>query len=578
MPSLLSPLLGIKKLNPDAQGFVKRSISIFMAHVFLVGITNTFMILFALEHVTVVELGWIVALQFAIQALTDYPTGALGDWVGQRWVLTVAAVFYSISFLFLSQASGFVTVLVAFLLFALAQGQESGAFVSWFDNNYKIYASEDQDRRIYSELMGKFTMFFQITMAVAFIGGAYIVHYSGRAAVFLFQGVGMLVIALIFFLFIKDHPSFVRDKPNFKAYFGLLGTGVTSTWKNRTLRLLILGIVISGAAMTVWGTFLLFPLYESYGKTDDLTGLIRSSIFVSGAIITGLMGVLSKRLHDTQKWLGLMVLISNACFFWGFVVMLQINPAPEDFSAVAAAVVVLFFALVNLPMSLRGVLMPRFFLDVIPDKNRNSVYSLIPTLVMVASIVSTSVGGAFVESTDTKIVLLVLGAVGLIGSVISAYAIFTHKSAIEEPVLTELLTPLTSFINKRYVDLQTIIPITVPPVWVAGKSARKIWDELVQVALADGQITDEERCLLSQIMGDVRLYAKMLEDALEDGIITKTEYTDLLKARELIWHQAHATALTSDGIGEDEHHILLKLAELMRSELPVPKINDEAHS
>jgi MFS family permease len=405
--------------------------------------TDTFFILYALQYVTLAELGYLTAIRFFVQAITDYPTGAVGDWIGQKWGLATASFFFALGYLALSQATSFNTLLIAFILLALASGQQSGAFISWFDNNYKHYSmDEDADRRIYSQLFGKFMMIFQITSAVAFIFGGIVVNFFGRAEVFLFQGVFFIFLIIILFIFIVDHPNLIRSKPEFKAYFNLLGEGLTSTWNNRTLRLLVFGIVISGSVMTIWGTFILFPMYEWYSKTDDLTAILRSTIFIIGAIITGFMGVLSKKIYNTQKWLALTILISDIFFFWGMFFMFNVNPAPNEFSMLPFVFVIFTFTVLTIPMTIQGILAQRFMLDIIPDKNRNSVYSLIPTLVVFASIITTALGGQIVSDLGEKNVLIGLGLIGLFGASISAWAVLKHKKEKPKEKLT-LIEPMT---------------------------------------------------------------------------------------------------------------------------------------
>ena len=42
--------------------------------------------------------GLLVIIRIVVQTLLDYPTGALGDWIGQRWIIASALICYSISF------------------------------------------------------------------------------------------------------------------------------------------------------------------------------------------------------------------------------------------------------------------------------------------------------------------------------------------------------------------------------------------------------------------------------------------------------------------------------------------------
>ncbi|MHA2222950.1 MAG: hypothetical protein ACXAAO_12960, partial [Candidatus Thorarchaeota archaeon] len=46
--------------------------------------------------------GTLVVVQMVVQILLDYPTGAIGDWIGQRYIVSSAAVSYAIAFFMVS--------------------------------------------------------------------------------------------------------------------------------------------------------------------------------------------------------------------------------------------------------------------------------------------------------------------------------------------------------------------------------------------------------------------------------------------------------------------------------------------
>ncbi|MHA2366355.1 MAG: MFS transporter, partial [Candidatus Hodarchaeales archaeon] len=427
MFNLLNKFLSISDLNSDAKRFISKAVSIMFVFVFVIMLTNTFLILFALEYLNISELGIVLAIQFAVQAISDYPTGAIGDWIGQRWVLFVASLSYGVGFFFLSLTQDFSGILISFSLIAFAQGQESGTFVSWFDNNYKLYAIEDKDRRIYSQFFGKFTMFYEIITAFSFILGGMIIVYSNRQHLFLVQAILLVFLSILFLVYIRDHKNIKRDKPNFKAYYRFLEDGIKTVIQNKTLRLMVLGLVISGAGFATWSGLILFPMYEEYGQSDEWTAILRATVFIFGAVMVGLAGITSKKIFNLQKWLSLAIISTDILFFIGMFIMLTFFPAPSNFALVSLAIVIFSFTFAFFPRFFADVLKPRFFLDVIPDKNRNAIYSLIPTLVLLVSIFFVSIGGILIETFGRKTVILILAVNGLIGSSITAYAIFKHK-------------------------------------------------------------------------------------------------------------------------------------------------------
>jgi MFS family permease len=555
-------VLGISDLNSEAKRFISRATGLMIVYVFAVMLTNTFLILHALEFVTLSQLSLILAAQFAVQAMADYPSGAIGDWLGQRWVLFVAALSYGIGFLVLSQAFDFASVLLAFILVAFAQSQESGTYIAWFDNNYKLYATEDKDRRIYSQFYGKFTMISEILTAVSFLLGGAFLSIIDRQLLFVIQGILLLFVSLMLLNFIRDHESLKRDKLKFRTYLRYLRGGVATAANNRTLRLMILGLVISGVGFAIWSGLILFPLYAEYAKTDAWTAILRSSVFILGAICIGAAGVFSKRIHRLQKWLALAVLLTDVLFFLGMYIMLQVNPVPSTFSLVPLVFVMLTFTVAFAPRYMADVLRPRFYLDLIPDENRNAVYSLIPTLILIVSVFALPAAGVLIEALGQEIVILILAVNGLVGSSITAFAIYRHKIEREiSPESAELCCPV---FPSKMIDTQTIIPLTLPCCWSFDPVTEYIWSQLRETALRDQVISEEEGTLIDRIVLDVRAYGEVLGKALEDGEIDKTEQQLLLTARERIWVEASNLAGEPGELSEEIEEILGRLTDLLK--------------
>jgi MFS family permease len=524
-------------------------------------ITNTFLILFTLEFLSLAELSIILALQAILQAMSDYPTGALGDWIGQRWILFIAALSYGLGFILLSQAVDFISVAIPFLLIAFARSQESGAFISWLDNNYKYYVHEDDDRRIYSRFFGKFAMLHEIIFAGSFIVGGITVTFFNRSFMFISQGISLVLISVFFLLLIRDHKAFKREKPEFKKYFQYLGGGVITVTKNKTLRLMILGLIISGTGFAVWSGLILFPLYEGYTKSDGYTAILRSTIFIFSAICTGIAGSISVRIRNLQKWLSIGVLSTDVLFFLGMFVMLVINPIPPTFNLMSVIIVVFFFTFAFSPRYMADVLKPRFYLDVIPDHNRNAIYSLIPTAILVISIIAIPLGGILIETIGLEITILVLAINGLIGSSLTAWAIYSHQieDRIDEKV-SEICCPI---FPSKMVDTQSIIPLSLPCCWSFDPVTEYIWRQLKATALQDMIFDEAELNLVENIMFNVREYGKVLEDALAKGIIDVNQQKQLKSARNRIWIEAHNIAVTSDGLSEDFQNIFTVLRSIL---------------
>ncbi|MBY8998915.1 MAG: MFS transporter, partial [Candidatus Thorarchaeota archaeon] len=498
---------------------------------------------------------------FAIQAIMSYPMGAIGDWIGQRWILFMAALMYGIGFIVLSQSVNFLSVLISFIFVALAQSQEAGTYIAWFDNNYKLYTTEDKDRRTYSQFYGKFTMFREILTALSFILGGIFLTFIGRQLMFIIQGILLMLVSLMLLRFIKDHKELKREKMNLSVYFRYLRGGVTTVAQNKTLRLMVLGLMISGAGWAIWSGLILFPFYAGYAVTDVGTALLRASIFILGALCTGAAGMASKRIGKLQKWLALAVLITDVLFFLGIYIMLLFNPVPSTFALMSFVFVILTFTIAFGPRYVGDVLRPRFYLDVIPDENRNAVYSLIPTLVMIVSIFAVPIGGLLLEILGQETTLLILALNGLFGSSITAFAIYRHK--VEREISAEAIDLCCPIFPSKMFDTQTIVPLSLPCCWSFDPVTEYIWNQLRETALTDQVISKEEGDLIDRIVLDVRTYGEVLGEALKDGKINKEEQQSMLRARERIWIEAHNIAVKPGDLSDDAKQILATLTDLL---------------
>ena len=528
---------------------------------FAVMLTNTFLILQGLKFVTLTELSMILAAQFTIQAIASYPAGAIGDWIGQRWVLFIAAVSYGIGFIILGYAFYFITVLVAFGLVATALSLESGTFIAWFDNNYKLYATEDRDRRTYSQFYGKYTMFNETLTAVSFILGGVLLVFMDRQLLFIIQGGLMIVVSVLILRFIHDHEDLKRGKLDIRAYLRYLRGGVATVVQNRTLRLMVLGIMISGAGWAIWGGLMLFPFYASYAVSDAGTALLRACIFIMGAVGVGLAGMISKRIRRLRKWLALAVLFTDVVFFLGVYTILRTNPPQSTFVLLSASMMALAFAASFSPRYLADVLRPRFYLDVIPNENRNAIYSLIPTLTMVVGIFAVPIGGILITELGLETSVLMLAANGLIGSVITSAAIYRHRTLME--LSAEAIEVCCPVFPSKIMDTQAIVPLSLPCCWSFDPITEYVWSHLRETALEDEVITKEEGNLIETIVLDVRAYGKALEKAIEDDKIDREEQDVLMQARERIWIEAHNEAMINGTLSNDAKQILMMLTNLL---------------
>ena len=83
--------LGIRESLPhNAQGLIQKFLILASFQSMIFFVSGTFYVLFIIDKVGFTELGILVGISFLVQATLDYPSGSLGDWLGQRWILATA--------------------------------------------------------------------------------------------------------------------------------------------------------------------------------------------------------------------------------------------------------------------------------------------------------------------------------------------------------------------------------------------------------------------------------------------------------------------------------------------------------
>ncbi|MHA2336360.1 MAG: MFS transporter [Candidatus Hodarchaeales archaeon] len=416
-------------LSNNAKNFVKRAFLLKTGYLSIHWFTQMFFILYILESLTFQELGILLSIQLSMTLIFDYPTGTIGDWVGQRWVISISTLFYTIFFLIFSIARSFEMFVLAFIILGLGMAQESGAFESWYENNYKEYVKIDEERKIFSYILGKQrTLSHSLQALIYFIGGLLVFNLS-RSSLFFVQGLLSFIFIFLSIKYLEDHPNIKRRKPNFTQYSRLLHQGISFSVKNKTLRFFLIGSLIINIGIFMWGNFLLFPFYEDYTKTDEILGVLSSILFIFGAIFAWIGAIISAKIstNTSNRILAFSETFTIPLFICGVIIMSTFFPPLKLFNLRLLILLIGLFTFLQFLMQFNGILKNRLFLDLIPDKNRNSVYSLIPTITSIMILPTNIITGYLVDTFNKFWILLSILVITSIGGVIAGLAIWFYK-------------------------------------------------------------------------------------------------------------------------------------------------------
>jgi MFS family permease len=445
--------LGFKDPNEKIQKLV-RIISILLpVTIFSVMLSSTFQVIFIAEALGngdfitgMTYVGVLVVIQLGVQTLLDYPTGAIGDWIGQRYILstsfmTSAVVFFAISLV--STQTPFWFFIIIYVLNGFAVSQMSGAFQAWFDNNYRIATMEDgvdEGRQQYGIFWGKLGSAQQIIATGALIPGSLLAAIWGRPWVFQFQAIASVIIAIAAFVYIRDFPEVeeAREKrPSMGEYVNLLKSGVSFLFSDPFIKSFLIGTMLCASTIMTWGNLVLFPFYYLYLVTDVAVASVRTVLFFPGIVWQERSGVWSQR-FEAKKWIPRFRLLQTCgmVFFIVISIIMTVLPPPvpgsptiqilvpfTDFvflempqaSLLPMAVIMTAFISTGVFGSLAQILTQRLLVDAVPNKIRNSLYSLQPTIGTILAIPQIAVFGFLIPIWGFPMTLVSMGLISLLG-------------------------------------------------------------------------------------------------------------------------------------------------------------------
>ena len=392
--------------------------------------------------------GTLVVVQMVVQILLDYPTGAIGDWIGQRYIVASASISYAVAFFmvsFVTSETPFIYLVAVYAIQGFAQSQQSGAWGAWFDNNYRIAMPGDTDRKQYGVFWGRMGMMMQIFATACLIPGGILAVVFSRPWVFQVQGFLALILSILVFKLVRDFPEVEeqrKGRPELGEYVSILKGGVSFLFKHRFVRNIVVGGMLATSSIMVWGNLILFPMYFLYLITDVAVASFRTTLFLPGVVAQERSGVWSRR-FDPKKWIPRFRFMQTCgfVFFWVFALIMWIlPPAPPNGNTLIVywpftTVQILTLPLENLlPIAIifttfvatsffggfAEILTQRVLLDVIPNRIRNSMYSLSPTIATFFAIPQIAIFGWIVAIPviGFPITLALCGIISLVGVIL----------------------------------------------------------------------------------------------------------------------------------------------------------------
>ena len=464
--SRITSYFGLSDDKPEVVRLAAKFIILSTSMTAAISISTTFYLIFVAEalgngsYIDGLALaGLLIVAQKVVQTLFDYPTGAIGDLVGQRWVLSSAFLTYSIAFYFvsvLSSSSHFSHFLLVYILMGFAASQESGAVDSWFDNNYSMAVPEDRNRAQYGVFIGKLAMLLRVSRALVIVPGAILAVLIARSFVFQIQSVICVFLAVSAFVLVRDLVDVGEKEESESAkqeYISLLRQSARHVISSPYLKYIILGNTLFLSIGFTWGELIMYPFLYEYMISDVAVASLMTIVIIIFAFFWERSGVWAKR-FEPERWIPRFRFVQSAgaVFFLLFAILMSIfQPPPMDSELTNVVIPFTDVLILQMPVlsitpvllivviwfsggiffTIAAILWMRVLIDAIPNRIRNGVYSLLPTLVVLAAIPQVAIFGLLISRVGIPVVLILSGLVSSVGALILRLG-FTYPSPLPE--------------------------------------------------------------------------------------------------------------------------------------------------
>lgn len=217
---------------------------------------------------------------FFLMVLAEVPTGAIADRFGRRWSLMLGSSLFAVAVFIFAIADNYLVILLSYGAWGLGLTFQNGADMALVYDSLKAVGREEDFQKINSRL----TALKSAGVLVAILIGAPIAEATNYAfPIMLSAGIALLAVPVAFSM----HEPQYRQQASEEHYFQTLFTGIRESWRQPSLRYIIL---FSGILVTATFSPLVFqqPFLTEHGVGTGDLGLWQAPIRGAG-IVAALM-------------------------------------------------------------------------------------------------------------------------------------------------------------------------------------------------------------------------------------------------------------------------------------------------
>lgn len=348
--------------------------------------------------ISLVQVSFLVAIQYGSQLLLELPTGAIADIFSRKTSIIFGYFFWMLASIMVVLANGFWLIAFATILGGLAESLLSGSLEALVYDSHK----QDGTEAKFAKVLADNNVLFQFGLILGTISGGFIYNISHALPYLLYAGL-CLVGALVTFGMVE--PTIDSEKFTFANYLRQIKEGTIHAFHNqRTTLVSLYYIAVAGITWTVNLYFFDLALTQLF-SSDQLRGVVGATIRLVNIILLALF-VRNEKIFTREVSI------------WFFPVGMALGYFGTWYFFKQAYIPLIFLALAVMCGTARWIILTKYTNECFESKYRATAISALSMLVGIIYIAITSTSGFIITNFHgIASIFFLLGCATILGIV-----------------------------------------------------------------------------------------------------------------------------------------------------------------
>lgn len=349
-------------------------------------------IVFYQSHLSVQEISLLVAVGYAVQVLTELPTGAIADMFGKKTTIALGHLLGAIAFFTFPFATTFTHFFLLSMLVGISDSLFSGA------NEAMLYDSLKQDKKEsqFAAVQADIGFWYQIGLCTATFFGGFLYRFQPGLPYIMY---GFALLCGFFLASRFKEPLIDSEVFTIKNYFRQIKYGALEAFKNSHTQLVSLYYITVGGITWTLALYFNSYMFVALGFGDEARGVIEAILRLFNIFV--LANLLKNQKLFTEK---------RTVLFFPLLMMFALLPG----AILSGWFGVPFIAAGMMSSTARWIILGTYTNQAYNSKYRATAISALSMLIGVIFIVITGVSGPIIAATSVKTMYSLLGLLTIV--------------------------------------------------------------------------------------------------------------------------------------------------------------------